>query len=479
MINLVPTPKKAEKRSDKKFSVLPKIYSHHGEFEKYLSLFKEMFYLANEIEFSNDLGGIELFCDKNLPRGKYTIDSGEVIKVYASEDEGILYALSSLIQLIDMTDGPETGDYFIEDYPEKSYRSMMIDLGRQWHPFSKLLKYVDLCFLYKIKFLNIHFADTNLYTLPSKVFPKLSSKGKHYSFSEIETLNTYAKERGIILVPEFECPGHAPILNQNYPEVFSDVFETESGTALYTEVGVKIETEELVCAGSEKSRNATKALLKEILDMFPDSPYINIGGDEANINQWNDCKVCREYMKSHGLKDEKELYCDYVADITKYVLSLGRTPIVWEGFPKEGCHMVPKETIVIAWESHYHMAYDLLDAGFRIINASWQPLYIVPSTRERWNSDDILNWNVYNWQHFWSESEAFLNPINVAPTEKVLGGMLCVWEMTFEQEIAFVMENLSALSERLWTVKRVCSSDEFRQKQRHLLTKASRIIQDR
>ena len=54
-----------------------------------------------------------------------------------------------------------------------------------------------------------------------------------------------------------------------------------------------------------------------------------------------------------------------------------------------------------------------------------------------------------------------------------------MWEMTFEQEIAFVMENLSALSERLWTVKRVCSSDEFRQKQRPLLAKAARIIQDR
>ena len=47
--------------------------------------------------------------------------------------------------------------------------------------------------------------------------------------------------------------------------------------------------------------------------------------------------------------------------VAAYVLTLGKTPIVWEGFPKESSHYVPKETVVIAWESHYQLAQDLLD----------------------------------------------------------------------------------------------------------------------
>ena len=51
------------------------------------------------------------------------------------------------------------GDYLFNDvFPDvhvinTNAQDMMIDLGRQWHPFSKLLKYIDLCFLYKIKYL--------------------------------------------------------------------------------------------------------------------------------------------------------------------------------------------------------------------------------------------------------------------------------------------------------------------------------------
>ena len=181
-------------------------------------------------------------------------------------------------------------------------------------------------------------------------------------------------------------------------------------------------------------------------------------------------------MKNHHIEDVGELYSDFVGRVAQIVLDLGRTPIVWEGFPKKGAHRVPRETVVIAWESHYNFADDLLDEGFQIINGSWQPLYIVPSTIQRWTPLDIMKWDVYDWQHWWEKSRATLNPIHLAPTEKVLGAQVSAWCCSYEREIPFVMENLAALSERTWSVNRLCDDNQFINKHNVVMDKAAKLI---
>ena len=103
--------------------------------------------------------------------------------------------------------------------------------------------------------------------------------------------------------------------------------------------------------------------------MFPDAPYIQIGGDEPNTDNWEKCSECQKYMKEHGLKNVRELYTDYVARVTDYVFTLGKIPMVYEGFPPEGTEKINKDTIVFAWDSSFHLAPDLLKAGFKIIDA--------------------------------------------------------------------------------------------------------------
>lgn len=77
---------------------------------------------------------------------------------------------------------------------------------------------------------------------------------------------------------------------------------------------------------------------------------------------------------------------------------------------------IPKETIVITWESHYHMADGLIAEGFRIINGSRQPLDITPGFNYgRWCARDIYEWDVYNLQHWWEHSAATVNPVHLPP----------------------------------------------------------------
>ena len=227
------------------------------------------------------------------------------------------------------------------------------------------------------------------------------------------------------------------------------------GVSYQVEEGLTISAKNIVCAGKASAMEGIRTILAEICELFPDSPYIHLGGEEAAIKAWNYCDCCKAYMKEHGIEDEYDLYSEFIARVTDMVFDLGRTPIVWEGFPKKGSHRINRNTIVIAWESHYQLVTDLLEAGFRIINASWQPLYIVDNLDLRWGPKEIMEWDVYNWQHWWPESAACLNPIHVEPTEQVLGAQLCIWECTYEREISAAIHNATALSERLWTVKRL------------------------
>ncbi len=479
MLRLLPTPKLCFEENEK-IALKNAIYTEKDEWIRFSKRFAQDFANINDTELSFEQGGIYLICDTALEEGQYIIECKEQVTVRASSDEGVLYALSSLLQIIECDNGDLIcPKLYIEDVPDKEYRAIMIDLGREWHPFDKLLKYIDVCYMYKIKYLHLHFADSRLYTLPSRAFPKLCREGRCYTEEQLGDLREYAKLRGVILVPEFECPGHAPVLVETYPEVFANKFTDEVGAVHYDEHGMPIPVNQLLCAGSEVCFEAIKTLLREICELFPDAPYINIGGDEAGVALWAKCSECKKYMEEHGIADEHELYAEYLERVTKYVISLGKIPMVWEGFSAKEAERIPKETIVIAWEAVNILPEELLSAGFKIINTSWQPLYIVNNPHLRWGPDEIMNWNVYNWQHWAKKSKATLNPINIQPTERVMGAMMCSWQQTYEQEINYIMENLAALSERTWNEKRVCDNAEFKLKLHNVYNKTARIIQDR
>ena len=322
--------------------------------------------------------------------------------------------------------------------------------------------------------------DDQLYTLPSRAFPNITANSPHYTFEDIEGFRAYANAHGVNIIPEIEVPGHAIRLVEAYPEIFGLHIEGDvSGAEIITEQGDVVSTNGILCAGNAECVDAVLTLINEVMDMFPESEYINVGGDEANFNAWNYCTECKRYMKEHDRKDVKEMYCEFIGKITSAVISRGKTPIVWEGFPKEYAHLIPKETVVLSWENYYNYTEDLLEEGFRIINASWQPLYIIPAYGFGWGCKEIYAWDVYNWQHCWEKSRATVNPVHVAPTEQVVGAQICSWECTYDQEINAILENLATMCERTWNIRRVRNHETFANGLRPYLQRIARLIQDR
>lgn len=472
----IPVPKIYNITDETFFPLKLSCFCNVEKWQKYADIFCDMFKKAHGISLSKEKGGVEIYEDNSVKPGQYKIEVDGMVKLYASDDEGIRYALASALQLPERN-GTVAKKIHIEDYPDKEHRAFMLDLSREWHTFDKILKYIDVCFVAKIKYLQLHFADTQRYTLPSKAFPKLSTENESYTFEEIAYLNEYAKDRGVVIIPEYEGPGHAKRFNDVYPEVFSDKEDMgeEVPECVYLD-------DTVICAGSRIAFEANKTLLKEIADMFPDSPYIHIGGDEANFEKWNNCSVCRKYMEEKGISDVKELYCDYIARLTEYIITLGRIPMVWEGFPKSGTNRIPKETIVVAWDASYQLPGELLESGFKIINACWKPLYLVPGSHPKfrsWGIDEIYDWNIYNWQNIFDCSKATLNPVTISPSDNMIGTMMCAWEGNYESEITRVGECLPIMSERVWNINKRYDRMGIYPGHENIMRIIFRVIQDR
>lgn len=408
-------------------------------------------------------GGITVAVNKLMNKGSYTLTVTGTVNIVAADTEGINYALATLLQI--MTADTTVPKVSISDHPDCDYRSFMLDIARQWHEFEILLKYVDLCYLYKVKYFHIHFIDDQSYTLPSKVLPKLSTEGRHYTFEQIAELNRYAQAHGVEIIPEIETPGHSKAVIEAYPELF--------GCELI-EGAEPPKSERIMCVGRPGIMDTLDTLVDEIIEMFPNSRYLHIGGDEAAITRWNDCPLCVKYMKDNGIENEKALYTHFVKLMTNLVLSKGITPIVWEGFPKEGAEQLSRDILVVAWESYYHFANELVEEGFNIVNGSWKPMYITPSIG--WTPEEIMAWGIYDWYHFWEKSEARLNPIHLPNNHHVKGGIFLSWECTYEQEQPRVKKNLAALSARTWNVRRYEDDKLFMGKLEYVLTLADKLI---
>lgn len=406
------------------------------------------------IDLTEGEDGITFAVDASLPTEAYTLtvtERGATVK--ASDILGAQNAAVTLIQLMEKTeDGLTLPVGVIEDAPKCTWRTVMIDLARDWHELHVLYEYVDMCRFYKIKYLHLHFTDDQSYTLPSKAFPKLSTEGRHYTEAEIKGLIAYAKSRGVQLIPEIDVPGHTTSFAAAYGEIFG--------------------TDGIICL-SEESMAGMSTLFCELCELFADSEYIHLGGDEAAIAKWIGCDKCLNAFRSRGVdvdgclateEGKKELtelmYATFIKDICEVILSCGKTPVVWEGFHKSMNHLIPKQSVIVSWENFYQTTPELLEAGFRVVNGAWKPMYVVTPV-VYWSPEEIYNWDVYTWGAVHPGSPYNKEALHIDPTMQVEGGQLLAWGDQIvakypvvaegvREEQRLIEERTPCLSENVW-----------------------------
>ncbi len=458
MLHILPYPKKLT--VDETTVNLP--LRINGVFSSAADTFCDFYHRIYGSSVANGVGGLTLIHDDTLPLEGYRLtvtSSGATL--YASSESGAQNGAITLLQLI----VPSSADDImklpvceIEDTPDCSWRGIMVDLARDFHKLPVLYDYIDLCRFYKIRYLHLHFTDDQSYTLPSRAYPKLSTPGRNYTEEELRELVSYAISRGVEIIPEIDVPGHCT----SFAEAYGDIFGRDG-----------------IISQSEASMEAMETIFEELCTLFSDSEYIHMGGDEAAIEKWTQDEGTLSAFRARGVDVDgmdkqalsEYLYAAFIARICEKITACGKTPVVWEGFHESVNHMIPQNTVVMSWENFYQTTPSLQKAGFRLINCSWAPMYVV-TPAAYWPMNEVYDWSIYKWRPVHPESPYLHTGLEIQPTKQVEGGQLLAWgdhipkryediDEGVQAEFDLMAERAAALSENTWNVEKISNFEAF------------------
>ncbi len=273
----------------------------------------------------------------------YTLTVGPVrIDLAAATDLGVLRGWETLLQLLR---ADKAGYFFpccaIEDRPRFTWRGLLIDAGRHFHPVEVLKRNLDAMAAVKMNVLHWHLTEDQGFRVESKAFPKLhqlGSDGLFYTQDQIRDIVEYAFERGIRVMPEFDVPGHSTSWFVAYPEYAS----APGSYAIERRFGVFGPAFD---PANERIYPFFDAFFKEMAGLFPD-PYLHIGGDEVEGHQWDANPAIQAFKKKRGLADNGALQAYFNGRLLKILAKHGKKMVGWDEVLQPG---LPKDIVIHSW----------------------------------------------------------------------------------------------------------------------------------
>ena len=277
----------------------------------------------------------------------------------------------------------------ITDSPRFTWRGIMIDSGRNPRSIEELKTIIDLLAHYKVNTIHWHLTEDQGWRLEIKKYPKLTSIGAtrpespmpgnrnkgdgkpftfFYTLKEVKELVDYAKRRHITIVPEIETPGHAAAAITAYPE-----FGNKDIPGYKPRVATRWGILPFTFSPTEPTFKFIDGILEEVCQLFPDSPYIHIGGDEAPKQQWKNSPQAQEVMKKNGLKNEQELQSYFIHRVEKLVNARGKQIIGWDEIREGG---LSKTATLMVWHDP-GIAREAIRHGNKVIMTPFESTYLI------------------------------------------------------------------------------------------------------
>lgn len=289
------------------------------------------------------------------------------VVIAGSTEAGVFYGIQTLRKSLPMVnkENIELPAVKISDYPRFSYRGAMLDVGRHFFSVDSIKTYIDILALHNINRFHWHLSEDQGWRIEIKSHPELTkigskreetvigrNSGKYdgkpyegfYTQKQIKEIVKYASDRNITVIPEIDMPGHMLAALTAYPELGC----TGGPYKVWTQWGV---SDDVLCAGNDKTLRFIEDVLTEIVDLFP-SEYIHVGGDECPKVRWKECPKCQARIKELGIKAdahhsaEEKLQSFIISHTEKFLNSKGRQIIGWDEILEGG--LAPNAT-VMSW----------------------------------------------------------------------------------------------------------------------------------
>ncbi len=362
----------------------------------------------------------------------------EKITLEAVTDIGAMRGLETLLQLLESdVDGYYFPSVEIKDQPRFPWRGLMIDASRHFQPVDVLKRNLDAMAAVKMNVLHFHLCDNQGWRVESKTFPKLhqlASDGQYYTHEQIKEIVQYAADRGIRVMPEFDVPGHATAILVAYPELGSapGPYEIERNAGIFDPV---------LDPTNEQTYVFLDKLFAEMTTLFPD-PYIHIGGDENNGNDWKSNAKIQAFMQQRGMKTTLDLQTYFNNRLIKTVKRLNKIMMGWEEILTDD---LTKDAIIHSWlgkESLYRAA----SKGYQTLLSNGYYIDLMLPASEHYKADPLPPFEE------WSEQE---KKYKLTPEQEklILGGEATMWA---ELVTPFTVDSriwprTAAIAERLWS----------------------------
>lgn len=376
------------------------------------------------------------------------------VTITGTSEAGTFYGIQTLRKSLPITN---KGDISlpaaeINDYPRFSYRGVHLDVSRHFFPADSVKHFIDMMALHNINRLHWHLTDDQGWRIEIKKRPELTTIGSKrsetvighnsgeydgipysgfYTQDEAREIVKYAKERHITVIPEIDLPGHMQAALAAYPELGC----TGGLYEVWKMWGV---SEDVLCAGNDKTLTFIEDVLNEIVDIFP-SEYIHVGGDECPKVRWKKCPKCQARIKELGLKADKghtaeQRLQSYIINYAEQFLNgKGRQIIGWEEILEGG--LAPNAT-VMSWRG--------IEGGIEAVKHKHDAI-MTPSS--------FLYFDYY--QTMDTDNEPVPQILTPEEAKHIVGVQANLWTEyipTYSQVEYMELPRMAALSEIQWTM---------------------------
>jgi hypothetical protein len=329
------------------------------------------------------------------------------VVIRAPAQGGTFYGVQSLLQLLPpqiysphMVVGVPWAApcVYIEDYPQFSWRGLMLDAARHFINKQEVKQLLDAMAMHKLNTFHWHLVDDQGWRLEITNYPNLTSigawrngidyglpprsatatntSGKYggfYTQADAREIVAYAAERHITVVPEIEMPCHSDAGLSAYGQFSCG----DSGDYTMDYYGIQsLYGIDLYSLGTPGTMAFLEDAVAETIAIFP-GKYIHCGGDEvvsSGDTQWLSYHADVTNMAAIGITTVVQYQHWLSTNMAKFIQSKGRTMMGWTEYENGG--VVPNAALMDWQTGSSSQAVAVAEAGLPVVMSPDSTCYV-------------------------------------------------------------------------------------------------------